>query len=210
MTSPDPRAHRRSPGTPARPPFGFRLTAPPGWEALRGDAASLRDDLVAVVARTPLWDELDDRRRGGLAYVLDGIARASAATGALAVLLHLPDPADPAALTDPTALTDPAVAAITLTWFRTAPVRADLDLARLVLGDGEPVVAGVGPALLTRRVEPQVTGGEQVTVQVAAPVPDSIWLALITGTTTTREHQPALEDAVRRVAAGLVTDAAGG
>ena len=191
---------RRPPaGTPARPPFAFTMRAPAGWTALRGDAVSLGDDLLALVARTPLWQALDDRRRGGLGFLLHGVARASAASGAVATLLRLPD--------GPSKQGDEAeVSSISLTWLRTAPVRADLDLARLVLREGEPVTTGLGPGLGVTRHETTTGGGEQHTVQVAAPVPDSIWLAVLTGTTTTEQHVPALEEAVLAVAASLGVD----
>ncbi|WP_142159806.1 hypothetical protein [Cellulomonas sp. SLBN-39] len=185
-------------GTAARPPFGFTVRAPAGWQALRGDAPSLADDLLALVARTPLWQELDDRRRGGLGHLLHGIARASAATGAVATLLRLPA----AAASDE----EPEVSAISLTWMRTAPVRADLDLARLVLREGEPVATGLGPGLVAVHGRTTVTGGEQHTVQVGVPVPDSVWLAVLTGTTSGVRHVPALTEAVLAVAASLQVD----
>lgn len=193
-----PSSVRRPPtGTPARPPFAFTLRAPAGWQALRGDAASLGDDLLALVARSPLWQALDDRRRGGLGFLLHGVARASAASGAVATLLRLPDGVAPQ--TDE----EPEVSTISLTWMRTAPVRADLDLARLVLREGDAITTGLGPGLTVTRHETTVSGGEQHTVQVAAPVPDSIWLAVLTGTTTTAQHVPALEEAVQAVATSL-------
>ncbi|SFJ64371.1 hypothetical protein [Cellulomonas sp. KH9] len=190
----------RRAGTPARPPFAFTLQAPAGWQTLRGDSASLGDDLLALVARTPLWAALDDRRRGGLGYLLHGVARASAASGALATFLHLP------ADVTPEQRDEPDVSTMSLTWLRTAPVRADLDLARLVLRAGEPVATGLGPGLLATRSEETVTGGEQHTVQVAAPVPDSIWLAVLTGSTTGAPQVPALQRAVRALATSLTVD----
>lgn len=187
-------------GTPARPPFGFTVVAPAGWQALRGDAPSLADDLLALVARTPLWQELDDRRRGGLGHLLHGIARASAATGAVATLLRLPAGLVPAPDEEP------EVSAISLTWMRTAPVRADLDLARLVLREGDLVATGLGPGLVAVHGRTTVTGGEQHTVQVGVPVPDSVWLAVLTGTTSGVRHVPALTEAVLAVAASLQVD----
>lgn len=184
-------------GTPARPPFGFTMRAPAGWQALRGDAPSLADDLLALVARTPLWQQLDDRRRGGLGFLLHGVARASAATGACATLLHLPTAAPTSASP---AGEDPEVSSISLTWLRTAPLRADLDLARLVLREGEPVTTGLGPGLVATRSDDEA---EAHTVQVAAPVPDAIWMAVLTGTTTAATHLAAVEEAVLAVAASL-------
>ena len=186
---------RRPAGTPARPPFGFTLRAPAGWQALRGDTPSLADDLLALVARTPLWEQLDDRRRGGLGVVLHGIARAGAATGGCATLLHLPAP-------DATPADEhPEVSSISLTWLRTAPLRADLDLARAVLSEGEPVATGLGPGLVTTRADSAASEGH--VLQLAAPVPGSIWLAVLTGTTTAAAYLPALEEAVLAVATSL-------
>jgi len=170
----------RRPGVPARPPFAFTLTAPPGWQVLRGEARTLRDDLVTFAARSPLWARLSDRQRRGAATLLTGLAQISAANGALATLLHLDS--DDGEL---------QAAAITLAWLRTAPLRADLDLARLVLGeDGDPVGTGLGPALVARTNMATFDDTQAQTTQIAAPLPDSIWLALISGTTTT----PALAD----------------
>lgn len=199
MTSTAPAAgsYRRRPGVPARPPFAFTVTAPPGWEAFRGDAPGLRDDLVAYVARSALWPTLTERQRRGLANVLRSLAGVSAATGAVATMLRVgAGPAD----------AEPDVASLSLTWLRTAPVLADLDLARLVVQDGEPVETGLGPGVLARRVEPTPTGAEQITSQVAAPLPDSIWLAVLTGTTSALEHAPAMDEALRAVALSLQVD----
>ena len=189
----------RTPGVPARPPFAFTATAPVGWEALRGDAPSLRDDLVALVARSPLWPALTDRQRRGAASVLTSVARISAATGAVATLLHV----GPAA---PGSDDAPEVSSITLTWLRTAPVLADLDLARLVVPRGGPVETGLGPGVLARRIEDTPTGAEQITSQIAAPLPGSIWLAVLTGTTTALVHAPAMDDALLAVARSLQVD----
>lgn len=193
--APPPGPGHRPPGVPARPPFAFTATAPPGWETLRGDAVPLRDDLVALVARSALWPTLTDRQRRGVASVLESVARVSAATGAVATLLHVGAP--------PAAGTEPEVSAITLTWLRTTPVLADLDVARLVVTDGEPVETGLGPGVVARRVERTPTGADQITSQVAAPVPGTIWLVVLTGTTTTLAHAPAMDDALLDVAASL-------
>lgn len=198
----------RRPGVPARPPFAFTAAAPLGWDALRGDAPSLRDDLVALVARSAVWPELTERRRRGVAEVLGAVARVSAATGAVATLLHVgpapsPQPGAPGQVPDDV---PPEVSSITLTWLRTAPLLADLDLARLVVQDGEPVGTGIGPGVVARRTEPTPTGAEQVTSQIAAPVPGSIWLAVLTGTTSAVEHAPAMDDALLAFAQSLRVD----
>ena len=179
------------------------MTAPPGWAALRGDAPSLHDDLLALVVRTPVWAHLDPRRRRGLSQVLDTIAHVSATTGAATTLLHL-DPGTPPA-NQPAVDAEPAVSAITLTWLRTAPILADLDLARLVLGDGEPLTTGLGPGLVNRSIETSPTGEDQITTQIAAPLPASIWIAVLTGTTTSLDHAPSMDDALLAVAASLRT-----
>jgi hypothetical protein len=198
-----PHTHPRPPhGTPARPPFAFTLTAPTGWAALRGDAPSLHDDLLALVVRTPVWAQLDPRRRRGLSQVLDTIAQVSATTGAVTTLLHLGDDTPPA---HQPAGADPAVSAITLTWLRTAPILADLALARLVLGDGEPLTTGLGPGLVDRRIQTSPTGQDHITTQVAAPLPASIWIAVLTGTTTSLGSAPTMDDALLAVAASLHT-----
>jgi hypothetical protein len=169
------------------------MAAPGGWEVLRGDARSLRDDLVALVARTALWAQLSERQREGAATLAMGAARLSASTGAVATLLRLG--MDDAG--------QPAVASVSLGWLRTAPVLADLDLARLVLPDGEPVETGLGPGLLTRRDDPVPTGSRNFVRQVVAPVPQSIWLASITGATASPDQAGYVEAAVRHVARTL-------
>ncbi|GEK22315.1 hypothetical protein [Cellulomonas xylanilytica] len=193
-------SYRRRPGVPARPPFAFTATAPPGWEAFRGDAPGLRDDLVALVARSAVWPALTERQRLGLANVMRSVAGVSAATGAVATMLRVgsaaPGRADAM----------PDVASLSLTWLRTAPVLADLDLARLVVQEGEPVDTGLGPGVVARRVESTPTGGEQITSQIAAPLPDSIWLAVLTGTSSALEHAPAMEEALHAVALSLQVD----
>jgi hypothetical protein len=158
----------------------------------------LRDDLMAVVARSALWPTLTVRQRRGLANVLGSVAQVSAATGAVATLLRVGPAAGPDAL--------PEVASIALTWIRTAPILADLDLARLVVENGEPVETGLGTGVVARRVETTPTGAEQITSQIAAPLPDSIWLAVLTGTTSALEHAPAMDDALRAVALSLRVD----
>lgn len=178
------------------------MTAPPGWEAFRGDAPGLRDDLVALVARSALWPTLTERQRLGLANVLRSVAGVSAATGAVATMLRIggdaPEPVRADALPD--------VASLSLTWLRTAPVLADLDLAGLVVQQGEPVETGLGPGVLARRIETTPTGADQITSQIAAPLPDSIWLAVLTGTTSSLEYAPGMDDALRAVALSLQVD----
>ena len=169
------------------------MAAPGGWEVLRGDAKSLRDDLVALVARTELWAQLTERQRQGAATLAAGAARLSASTGAVATLLRLG--VDDAG--------QPAVASVSLGWLRTAPVLADLDLARLVLPGAEPVETGIGPGLLARRDDPVPTGARNLTRQVVAPVPHSIWLASITGATASPDLVGHVEAAVRHVARSL-------
>lgn len=158
----------------------------------------MRDDLVALVARTPVWAALDERRRRGAAAVLVSVARASAGSGAVVTLLRLGSAGD--------ASSEPEVSAISLTWLRTAPLRADLTLARLVVQSDEPVDTGIGPGLVARRVERTVTGALSSTSQVAAPVPGSIWLAVVTGTTSAPQFADDLHDAVLTFTAGLRVD----
>ena len=184
---------RRVPGVPARPPFAFTMAAPGGWEVLRGDARSLRDDLVALVARSAVWDELTERQREGAATLLTGIARISASTGAVATFLR----------TGLDSEGRPAVASVSLGWLRTAPVLADLDLARVVLPDGEPVVTGLGPGLLARHQDAVPADGHHRSRQIVAPVPDSVWLATVTGATASAELVGDVEFAVRYVARSL-------
>lgn len=191
----DQRPERPAPvGVPARPPFPFRMAAPAGWHALRGDAPSLRDDLLALVTRTALWDALDERRQRGTAALLTAVARTSAATGAVATLVDV-DPGRPG--------TVPRVAAISLTWWRTAPLRADLDLARLLIDADEQIATGLGPGLVRHIARTTPDGTEHVSAQLAAPLPDSIWLALLTASASTLEHADALAVALREVATSL-------
>ncbi|MDC7121892.1 hypothetical protein OMK64_10130 [Cellulomonas fimi] len=158
----------------------------------------MRDDLVGLVARTPLWAALDERRRRGAAAVLVSVARASAGSGALVTLLRLGSAGD--------ARSEPEVSTISLTWLRTAPLRADLTLARVVVQGDATVDTGIGPGLVARRVERTVTGALSSTSQVAAPVPGSIWLAVVTGTTSAPQYADDLHDAVLAFAAGLHVD----
>ena len=164
---------------------------------MRGDAASLRDDLLAIVARTPAWAALDERRRRGLATTLSAVADVSGLTGAVAVLLRTGAT---------TGSTTPDVSTLTLSWLRTAPVLADLDLARLVVPGDDLVDTGLGPGVIARRIEDSPTGGDSITSQIAAPVPDSIWLAVLTGTATDVAHAPAMDDALLAFAASLQVD----
>ena len=174
-----------------RPPFGVGLVAPDGWQVLRSAAPTLRDDLLALVARSPAWAALDERRRRGSAVLLGAVAELSAASGALATLLG----------------TDlPGVAVVTLAWRRTAPLRADLDLARLVAGvdrDAPLVETGTGPGVLVRAQRPGPAGGPWSTSQLLVPVPGSVWLATLTATALSEQAARAADEALLDVAGSL-------
>ncbi|WP_432543068.1 hypothetical protein [Kineococcus sp. SYSU DK002] len=181
---------------PVRPPFGFSLDAPDGWEALRSAPGELHDDLLAVVTRSAVWPGLDARRRRGLANLLGLVAQAAAASGAIATFLR--------SATAPGG--DPETGVVTVSWTRTAPLRADLDLARLVLEadrSAPEVPTGVGPGVRVDRTGTGPTGGPWSTTQLAVPVPDSVWLATFTGTALAGTSVGAVRQAVAALAGSL-------
>lgn len=171
--------------TPARPPFAFTLTAPSGWNTVRHDPRNLPDDLLHLLTGDPAGPRATPEEHRDLLDAVDRLVPALTAIGPLATFTRTGTTADRRTHLD----------VVTLGWLRTAPVLADLDLARALLGRGRRITSGLGPAVLDAEHDRQH-------VRVAAPVPGSVWLCVVTGVTTDPSGG-SVERAVRTFADGL-------
>lgn len=187
-----------------RPPFPFRVEGPPDWSALRTTREHLRRDVDAMCRTLPGWRELpaaDQHATRSMLLDLGSLARDQGAVLTLAT-------GGRDARTG-----KPFMASLMLSWIRTDPLRADLDLARLVAGAGDYVrviPARLGNGVLRCDViaadgdlKPIVPGRYAYTAQAWVPVPRTRWMGMVTGTTPVQEHAEAIEKAVGRMAGSL-------
>lgn len=188
-----------------RPPFAFALTAPAGWVVLPGERRALTEALVAQLRTAPGWARLPSGHRSRFLGLIGDLAAMAASAGTVANFLHLDphgwDPARPDHV--------PAVCHLSLAWMKTAPMLADLDLARLVAGEAdlvETVDLPAGPGLIRGTVTEHGHGAASYSVDAYVPIPGSLWMAVLAGFTTDEAQVEFLESAVRSTAATLSTE----
>jgi hypothetical protein len=186
------------------PPFGFRIEGPDGWALLETAPNRWRRSVERLLDPPPGGTgRLPASARRDAAAILEDLVVVAQHTGVLLCLVKLGRDAGGRLF----------YGSLTLSWYHSAPVPADLAFARLVVGqadDVEELDTPTGPALLQRTTEAvapewrELLGGATAhAAQALVPVPGTRWTALVSGTTTNPCHADLLAGLVRRMAGSL-------
>ena len=185
------------------PPFGFRIEGPDDWALLETAPNRWQRSLERLLDPPDQAGRLPAPARRELAGILEDLVAVAQRTGVVVCLVKLGrDAAGRLFLGN-----------LTLGWYDSTPVPADLALARLVVGDDgdvEDFETPTGPGLLHRSTEPVpaewrelVGGATAYAAQALVPVPGTRWTALVSGTTGDLHHRDLLTRLVRRMAGSL-------
>jgi hypothetical protein len=184
------------------PPFGFRIEGPDDWVQLETAPNRWRRSVERLLDPPGATDRLPAPARRRAAEILEDLVAVAQHTGVPLCLVRLGRDADGR----------PFYGSLTLSWYDSAPVPADLAFAQLVVGqeDVEELDTPTGPGLLqrtTEQVPPQWRDlfGAAAThaAQALVPVPGTHWTALVSGTTSSPCHTDLLAALVRRMAGSL-------
>ena len=185
------------------PPFGFRIEGPDDWVQLETAPNRWRRSVERLLDPPGGTDRLAAPVRRGAAKVLEDLVAVAQHTGVPLCLVRLGRDADGR----------PFYGSLTLSWYDSAPVPADLAFAQLVVGqasDVEELATPTGPGLLHRSTEavpPEwrdlFGGASSHAAQAFLPVPGTHWTALVSGTTSHPGHADLLAGLVSRMAGSL-------
>jgi hypothetical protein len=185
------------------PPFGFRIEGPDDWAQLETAPNRWRRSVERLLDPPGGTGRLPASARRDAAGVLEDLVAVAQHTGVLLCLVKLGRDAGGSLF----------YGSLTLSWYDSAPVPADLAFARLVVGradDVEELDTPAGPGLLHRTTEavpPEwrdlFGGADTHAAQALVPVPGTRWTALVSGTTSNACHADLLAGLVRRMAGSL-------
>jgi hypothetical protein len=185
------------------PPFGFRIEGPDDWALLETAPNRWRRSLERLLDPPGRAGRLPAPTRREAAGVLQDLVAVAQYSGVVLCLVKLARDAAGRLF----------YGSLTLSWYDSAPVPADLALARLVVGqaDGvEDLDTPTGPGLLHRTTETvpadwrELFGGATAhAAQALVPVPGTWWTALVSGTSSDPHHTDLLARLVRRMASSL-------
>lgn len=189
-----------------RPPFGFRIQGPDDWMLLETAPSTWRRSLERLLREHPGAYRQRASLRREATTLLEEVVAVAQQTGVLLCLAKL--------------ARDPQggrfCGSLTLSWYDSTPVAADLAFARLVAGPAdrlEELDTPAGGGLLrceTGEGPPawrELAGdGRVASAQALVPVPGTCWTALISGTVGGAEYAELLERLVRRMAGSLRVD----
>jgi hypothetical protein len=186
-----------------RPPFGFRIEGPDDWTLLETAPNRWRRSVERLLDPPGGTGRLPAAARRDAAGVLEDLVAVAQHTGVLLCLVKLGRDAGGR----------PFYGSLTLGWYDSDPVPADLAFVRLVVGeatDVEELDTPTGPGLLQRTTETvpsewrDLFGGSSAhAAQALVPVPGTRWTALVSGTTSDSRHTDLLAGLVRRMAGSL-------
>jgi hypothetical protein len=185
------------------PPFGFRIEGPDDWALLETAPNRWRRSVERLLDPPGGAGRLPAPARRELAGILEDLVAVAQRTGVVVCLVKL----------GRDAAGRPFYGNLTLGWYDSTPVPADLALARLVVGedgDVEDLETPAGPGLLHRSTETVPAewrglfgGATAHAAQALVPVPGTRWTALVSGTTSDPRHRDLLTRLVRRMAGSL-------
>jgi hypothetical protein len=185
------------------PPFGFRIEGPDDWALLETAPDRWRRSVERLLDPPGGTGRLPASARRDAAGILEDLVAVAQRTGVLLCLVKLARDAGGRLFHG----------SLTLTWYDSGPVPADLAFARLVVGraeDVEELDTPTGPGLLHRATEAvpprwrDLFGGVSAhTAQALVPVPGTGWTALVSGTTSDAGHADLLAGLVCRMAGSL-------
>jgi hypothetical protein len=185
------------------PPFGFRIEGPDDWALLETAPNRWRRSVERLLDPPGRTGRLPAPVRREVAGVLEELVAVAQHTGVVLCLVKLGRDAAGRVF----------YGSLTLGWYDSHPVPADLAFARLVVGqdaDAEELDTPAGPGLLHRTTETvpadwrELFGGATAhAAQALVPVPGTRWTALVSGTTSDPGHTDLLARLVRRMAGSL-------
>jgi hypothetical protein len=185
------------------PPFGFRIEGPDDWALLETAPNRWRRSVEGLLDPPGGTGRLPGSVRRDAAGILEDLVAVAQHAGVLLCLVKLGRDADGRLF----------YGSLTVSWYDSGPVPADLALARLVVGRGDEVEeldTPTGPGLLHRATETvapewrDLFGGVSAhCAQALVPVPGTRWTALVSGTTSNSGHADLLAGLVRRMAGSL-------
>jgi hypothetical protein len=185
------------------PPFGFRIEGPDDWTLLETAPNRWRRSIERLLDPPGGTGRLPAAARRDAAGVLEDLVAVAQHTGVVLCLVKLGRDAGGR----------PFCGSLTLAWYDSDPVPADLAFARFVVGeatDVEELDTPTGPGLLQRTTETvpsewrDLFGGSSAhAAQALVPVPGTRWTALVSGTTSDSRHTDLLAGLVRRMAGSL-------
>jgi hypothetical protein len=184
------------------PPFGFRIEGPDDWALLETAPNRWRRSVERLLDPGGAG-RLPASARRGAAGVLEDLVAVAQHTGVVLCLVKLGRDGAGRLFHG----------SLTLGWYDSTPVPADLAFARLVIGqaDGvEELDTPTGPGLLHRTTEAVPPEWRDLfgratahAAQALLPVPGTRWTALVSGTTTDPGHSDLLANLVGRMAGSL-------
>ena len=185
------------------PPFGFRIEGPDDWTLLETAPNRWRRSVERLLDPPGRTGRLPASARREAVGVLEDLVAVAQHTGVVVCLVKL----------GRDGVGRLFYGSLTLSWYDSAPVPADLAFVRLVVGeveDVEELETPTGPGLLQRTTEAvppewrDLFGGATAhAAQALVPVPGTRWTALVSGTTSDPRHSDLLGGLVRRMAGSL-------
>jgi hypothetical protein len=185
------------------PPFGFRIEGPDDWTQLETAPNRWRRSVERLLDPPGRTGRLPASARREAAGVLEDLVAVAQHTGVVLCLVKLGRDAAGRVF----------YGSLTLGWYDSHPVPADLAFARLVVGedaDAEELDTPAGPGLLHRSTETvpadwrELFGGATAhAAQALVPVPGTRWTALVSGTASDPGDNDLLGRLVRRMAGSL-------
>jgi hypothetical protein len=185
------------------PAFDFRIDGPDDWACLETAPNRWRRSVERLLDTPGGAGRLPASARRGAVAILEDMVAVAQHTGVLLCLVKVAWEAEGGLF----------YGSLTLSWYDSTPVPADLTLARLVADDPDVAVeleTPTGPGLLYHSTEPVppdwrdlFPGARASCTQALIPVPGSHWTALISGIVSDPRHGDLLTALVRRMASRL-------
>jgi hypothetical protein len=190
-----------------RPPFGFRVSGPDDWLRLDTEPNEWQPSVQRIFANSrDGLGRLSASERRELRELLESVVIAAQETGVILTLVKL-------ARADMQGDGPLFCGNLSLSWYESAPVEADMSFCRLVAGDAEDLEefeGAAGPALLrcetVRHQEPwssMFPGERAFSAQGLVPIEGTFWTALVSGMVNSTEHADLMRKLVRRMAGSI-------
>jgi hypothetical protein len=191
-----------------RPPFAFRVSGPDDWLLLETEPNAWQPSVQRILAQARMGlGRLTARERRELRELLETVVGSAQEAGVILSLVKL--------ARDPAGLAGGGMfcGSLSLSWYDSSPVQADMAFCRLVAGDAEDLEefeGAAGPALLRcesmRHQQPWdelFPDDRAASAQGFVPIDGTSWTALVSGIVSSTAHAELLRKLVRRMAASI-------